>query len=721
VYFNGLGLQAEVEAVDLLLLDSRLTLKGFTTTAPNQRRLSLQQLTVDWYWEGLLDRQVNIANISVNGLTVDVSRNQDAVTGVGGLDLTAMAKPDSEAKSDPKPWQVNLGPVALTNIEACLYHQSQKPADCISWQNLELTSFIKLSAEHPPTLHGDIKLEQLKIGELLNLTGATLTGVEWANNDLAVEQLSLSPLTGSFENYQLALAGFALNQLTLKQLSVPSVGTSQIDQLKLTQAEQPLIEFKQLSLQTSQFDINARAADLNALVLDDFTLWQPSSRGKQDKLAQFKQLSIDSLKGDEQAQQVMTVRVEKLELMTDLRTENDDMLVQLPAATVAKIDVDQQIQISQLALQGLDANLLFDQQQGLNLSSWLAESKTEQKAESAPPAPTKPLSIDVLQLSKSRVTINENSLGEFQQHQLSEIELEVADIKLFAQPTPMNIKLQAKLNQVGQIQAQGQLTPDSENLITAIKAKVTHLALGDYSAYSARHIGYRIDQGQLNGDIKINIANQLIDSQFDLQLNKFELGQLQQHEQNPVNQQLGVPLPMALNLLRDSDNNIALSIPIAGDLNNPDFSLADIVSTVGFKALKSAVLYAYSPLGFVTFTSGIIDLATAMRFKPVEFAPGQTLLTQAAKARLDKVAKVLGDKPQVSLVLCANATQADLAPEQVFNPEDIEALLALGKQRQQLVQQYIHRTADIEKSRLLLCNIKLANESTAQPQVNISL
>ncbi|MFT4929132.1 MAG: hypothetical protein ACI8WB_005262 [Phenylobacterium sp.] len=190
-------------------------------------------------------------------------------------------------------------------------------------------------------------------------------------------------------------------------------------------------------------------------------------------------------------------------------------------------------------------------------------------------------------------------------------------------------------------------------------------------------------------------------------------------------------------------------MPIKGDLNQPDFSLSSVITVVTFKALKTAVLYHYSPLSVLSLASGLVNLATALRFKSVEFANTVVTLNTDGKAQLDKVGKVLGDKTKVDLVLCANASLLDLLPvvevsvEVVTEKEPAEKpaaaksipkerlatltgqsrqqLMAIANQRQQAAKAYLVEQHHIAEQRLLLCNVKFDAKPDGKPVVAISL
>ena len=65
-------------------------------------------------------------------------------------------------------------------------------------------------------------------------------------------------------------------------------------------------------------------------------------------------------------------------------------------------------------------------------------------------------------------------------------------------------------------------------------------------------------------------------------------------------QQASLPLDTALELLRDSDGNIALSVPVSGDVDNPQFDYSDAINQAMLSAAKGAVLIYFQPLGLLS-------------------------------------------------------------------------------------------------------------------------
>lgn len=306
---------------------------------------------------------------------------------------------------------------------------------------------------------------------------------------------------------------------------------------------------------------------------------------------------------------------------------------------------------------------------------------------------------------------------------------------------PMTLTGQSEINNSGRMSFEGTVTLQPKVPNINLTAKISSLDLVPLSPYSTRYIGYRIDQGQLSADSTVEIKSNNLNSKIVLTFNKFELGSLQKNEKSELNAKLGVPLPAALKLLKDGDNQIKLEIPITGDATAPNFSIKDVVSTVTVKAIKTAIIYQYSPFGLLTLANGLIDLATGLSFDPVEFDAGSYALNDAQMKQLEDIATLTKQKPQVSLVLCAQTSLQDL-PENLavdeeltdnkkkisdkkfkaeLNQQQESFLLKLAEQRRKVVLSALKSTYEVNPDQLLTCNIKVSELNTRHSRVTISI
>ena len=135
---------------------------------------------------------------------------------------------------------------------------------------------------------------------------------------------------------------------------------------------------------------------------------------------------------------------------------------------------------------------------------------------------------------------------------------------------------------------------------------------------------YLLDQGKLNADNHIFITQLTFGDRMD----------------SPGISHL--PVKLAVALLKDTEGNIDVNVPVSGSLNDPQFSLGGMImrafgnliakaATAPFRLLASAFGGGHEDLGYV------------------EFAPGSAVLDGAAKSRLGQIVQMLGHKPALTL------------------------------------------------------------------------
>ena len=121
-------------------------------------------------------------------------------------------------------------------------------------------------------------------------------------------------------------------------------------------------------------------------------------------------------------------------------------------------------------------------------------------------------------------------------------------------------------------------------------------------------------------------------------------------------QQFGIPLSMALALLRDPSGNIKLDVPVAVDASGTRVGLGTVVAG----ALRSAILGAVtSPLkAFGLFTGG--GDATALEPPPIPMDAGRAVVGPDAEKEIGQLAGFVAGRPGLGIELDAIVTPADV-------------------------------------------------------------
>ncbi|WP_457442349.1 DUF748 domain-containing protein [Roseateles sp. P5_E4] len=196
------------------------------------------------------------------------------------------------------------------------------------------------------------------------------------------------------------------------------------------------------------------------------------------------------------------------------------------------------------------------------------------------------------------------------------------------------LTLKGKVAGTGLLEIDGQLKPGAP-LAMDIAANATDIELAPLSPYAAKYAGYAIERGKLSTKLryKVEPGGQLVAS------NQIILNQLTFGERVESPDATSLPVRFAVALLKDGNGVIDVNLPVSGSLNDPEFSVGGLVWKLVLNLIGKALT---SP--FALFSG-----SDAPEEAQIAFVPGGVELADSTK--LDRVAKLLVDKPGVQLTL----------------------------------------------------------------------
>lgn len=232
--------------------------------------------------------------------------------------------------------------------------------------------------------------------------------------------------------------------------------------------------------------------------------------------------------------------------------------------------------------------------------------------------------------------------------------------------TPIHLSTEMTIDEFSTLTANGTVTPFAKMPAAAFDIALQNYNLAPISPYLVDATGYNVNSGQFNTQSRVNIEIQKINNENDILLQRLKLKPADKEKINQLTTQLTMPLDTALSTLQDSNGDIKLMIPVTGDLNNPEIHYDDILKTAMQQAVKSASLsylkQALQPYGaLLTAYSAANKLRKSIPLDTIEYQPDQVNLTTEDQAKLEKIAKILSEKPSLSMKLCSFYTQADKA------------------------------------------------------------
>ncbi|GAB2561282.1 DUF748 domain-containing protein [Dyella jejuensis] len=208
---------------------------------------------------------------------------------------------------------------------------------------------------------------------------------------------------------------------------------------------------------------------------------------------------------------------------------------------------------------------------------------------------------------------------------------------------PADVTLQGQLDDNSPVNINGTINPLTPVAFLDIKAGANDVELTHLTPYSGKYAGYPITKGRLTMDVHYQLDQGKLNADNHIVLNQLTFGD---RMQGPGISHL--PVKLAVALLKDSNGNIDIHVPVSGSLNDPHFSLGGVIWQAFVNLIKRAVTAPFRLLASA-MGGGQQDLGY------VEFAPGSDLLDKQADDRLAQIVTVLDKKPSLKLDITGRA------------------------------------------------------------------
>ncbi len=217
---------------------------------------------------------------------------------------------------------------------------------------------------------------------------------------------------------------------------------------------------------------------------------------------------------------------------------------------------------------------------------------------------------------------------------------------------PAVVALTGKLNNQAAISVSGKVNPFPEDLLVDLQIKGDGIGLTSVSPYSGKYVGYAVSKGKVSFDLNYQVKDRKLVAKNDIFIDQFNFGSTVDSPDA-----MHLPVKMAVALLRNRQGEIDLNLPVSGDLDDPEFSVGGIIVKVFINLITKAVTSPFALIGSLAGGGGT-DLNL------VNFALGRAGLDAGAQERLQKLAKVLYDRPGLKVEIVGHA----------LTPGDREAL-----------------------------------------------
>ena len=200
-----------------------------------------------------------------------------------------------------------------------------------------------------------------------------------------------------------------------------------------------------------------------------------------------------------------------------------------------------------------------------------------------------------------------------------------------------DVLLQGVVNKYAPVKISGQINPLSAEKYADLTMSFKNFDLTSTSPYSGKFAGYTVDKGKLSLDLKYKVSGNDFSGE-----NKIVVKQLTLGERVDSPDATELPVSLAVALLKDSNGDIELDVPVRGDVDDPHFNCGKVVASTLSNAITRVVSSPFTILGSLVGASG-------EELNNIEFEFGSATLAPQQMEKLDKLAEALADRPALLL------------------------------------------------------------------------
>lgn len=337
--------------------------------------------------------------------------------------------------------------------------------------------------------------------------------------------------------------------------------------------------------------------------------------------------------------------------------ENQDVFLQWRSLYFGGLDFHLQpmaLNVGEIALTDFFSRLIIDPKGQLNLAKIVKKPTPEAGeppespvgqpplAESEPAqAPRLPIKIAQITLQNGTVDFSDLFVKPNFSVKLAKLGGRLSGLSTDAEAIA-DMDLRATYGGSAPVQILAKLNPLAAKPYLDLKADITGVDMVGFSPYSGKYAGYNIEKGKLSLNVSYKLENDQLAAENKLFIDQFTFGE---KVESPDATQL--PVNLAVSLLKNNRGEIDLDLPIAGSLDDPQFSLGGLILKVIINLFVKAVTSPFALLG--AMVGGGEELSV------LEFASGRSSLDPAGSKKLESLAKALNDRAALKLDISGRA------------------------------------------------------------------
>ena len=282
-----------------------------------------------------------------------------------------------------------------------------------------------------------------------------------------------------------------------------------------------------------------------------------------------------------------------------------------------------------------------------NEEATVALAAPAEPAEPAKPATEIAVEVANAQIDAARAVFTDRAVNPFFSTRIDRLDLRARGIR-WPGPRVESLTLAMVGLNKARLDVRGSIIPGNSKL----HALLVKLPLAQFNPY-VTPTGYGLSDGSLSLESTATVKKDVYKTSTDVVVSQLEVGGSE--GESLFQQNFGIPLSVALGLLKDLDGNITLAVPVEGDRGGVRVGLGKIVGQALRSALLGALASPLKLLGAVT-ADGKVKVAP----EPIPFVPGDLVFTGEGAEQIERIAGLLSASPGIALTLAGVVSESDL-------------------------------------------------------------
>jgi hypothetical protein len=205
---------------------------------------------------------------------------------------------------------------------------------------------------------------------------------------------------------------------------------------------------------------------------------------------------------------------------------------------------------------------------------------------------------------------------------------------------PSLLSLEGKVGKYGYTKVEGSLLPFDFKNHSNLKLLFKNIDLHSLTPYSGKFLGYAIEKGKLSMDLSYTIKKGVMEGANKINLDTLTLGK---KIESP--DAANLPLELAIALLKDSNGQIDIDLPVSGNLNDPDFKYGALVWKAFGNLIGGIITSPFKLLG------SIVGVSQSEGLKSIDFPAGDASLVASEEEKMEQYRLILEKKIGLKLII----------------------------------------------------------------------